>query len=149
MFVNGFAIGASVNYTFAHILYLTKTEVHYIVTALVGMSRGFAGSFGSAMGGGFFQRELKAGLEDGFARHGLSGKEGLVRKLLGSPALVRSLTGAEREIATQSYEHAIRMLLFGGFVIMVVASFVQAGTGWTPPPEEPAAEDVENPRRED
>ncbi|OJI99767.1 hypothetical protein ASPVEDRAFT_39141 [Aspergillus versicolor CBS 583.65] len=149
MFVNGFAIGASMNYTFAHILYLTKTEVHYIVTALVGMSRGFAGSFGSAMGGGFFQRELKAGLEDGFARHGLSGKEGLVRKLLGSPALVRSLTGAEREVATQSYEHAIRMLLFGGFVIMVVASLVQAGTGWAPPPEEPTDENVENSRRED
>ncbi|KAL4784783.1 major facilitator superfamily domain-containing protein [Aspergillus varians] len=148
MFVNGFAIGASLNYTFAHILYLTRPEVHYIVTALVGMSRGFAGSFGSAMGGGFFQRELKAGLEDGFARHGLSGKEGLVHKLLGSPALVGSLTGAEKEVAVQSYAHAIQMLLLGGFVIMIGASIAQAGTGWAPPPEELSVQD-ENLHRED
>ncbi|KAL4915824.1 major facilitator superfamily domain-containing protein [Aspergillus aurantiobrunneus] len=141
MFINGFAIGASMNYTFAHILYQTRLEVHYIVTALVGMSRGFAGSFGSAMGGGFFQRELKAGLEDGFARHGLSGKDDLVHKLLGSPVLVRTLAGAEREVAMQSYEHAIKMLLLGGFVIMIVASIAQAGTGWTPPSEEPARDD--------
>ncbi|KAL4990025.1 major facilitator superfamily domain-containing protein [Aspergillus falconensis] len=152
MFVNGFAIGASMNYTFAHILYLTKPEVHYIVTALVGMSRGFAGSFGSAMGGGFFQRELKAGLEDGFARHGLPGEDGLIHKLLGSPALVGTLTGAEQEVAMQSYEHAIKMLLLGGFGIMIVAAIAQAGTGWTAPApsssEEPSAPELENPHRE-
>ncbi|CBF87039.1 putative MFS multidrug transporter [Aspergillus nidulans FGSC A4] len=152
MFVDGFAIGASMNYTFAHILYLTKPEVHYIVTALVGMSRGFAGSFGSAMGGGFFQRELKAGLEDGFARHGLSGEEGLIHKLLGSPALVGSLTGAEKEVAMQSYEYAIKMLLLGGFGIMIVASIAQAGTGRTAPApslsEEPSALGVDNSNRD-
>ncbi|KAL4928206.1 putative MFS multidrug transporter [Aspergillus undulatus] len=148
MFINGFGIGASMNYTFAHILYLTKPEVHYIVTALVGMSRGFAGSFGSAMGGGFFQRELKAGLEDGFAQHGLKNENGLIHKLLGSPALVGTLEGAEREVALQSYEHAIKMLLLGGFVIMIFASLAQAGTGWTPPPEEAAVEG-ENLHRED
>ncbi|KAL4944266.1 hypothetical protein BDV06DRAFT_187707 [Aspergillus oleicola] len=143
MFINGFGIGASMNYTFAHILYLTKPEVHYIVTALVGMSRGFAGSFGSAMGGGFFQRELKAGLEDGFARHGLKNEEGLIHRLLGSPALVRTLAGDEREVAVMSYQRANQMLLLGGFVILVVASLAQAGTGWTPPPEEPAQQDEE------
>ncbi|KAL4814679.1 major facilitator superfamily domain-containing protein [Aspergillus spinulosporus] len=151
MFVDGFAIGASMNYTFAHILYLTKPEVHYIVTALVGMSRGFAGSFGSAMGGGFFQRELKAGLEDGFARHGLSGEEGLIHKLLGSPALVGTLTGAEKEVAMQSYEYAIKMLLLGGFGIMIVASIAQAGTGRTAPApslsEEPSAPGVDDSHR--
>jgi hypothetical protein len=148
MFVNGFGIGASMNYTFAHILHLTKPEVHYIVTALVGMARGFAGSFGSAMGGGFYQRELQAGLEDGFARHGLSGKDGLIHKLLGSPALVEKLAGIEREVAVQSYEHAIKSLLLGGFVIMIVASVAQAGTGWAPPSEESSAQDDENLHRE-
>ncbi|KAL4809889.1 major facilitator superfamily domain-containing protein [Aspergillus unguis] len=150
MFIDGFAIGASMNYTFAHILYLTKPSVHYIVTALVGMSRGFAGSFGSAMGGGFFQRELKSGLEDGFKRHGLEGKEGLVTRLLGSPVLVGKLEGVEKEVAMQSYEHAIKMLLLGGFVIMLVASVAQAGTGWTAPEEEAVeAEDEQNLHRED
>ncbi|KAL2867329.1 putative MFS multidrug transporter [Aspergillus lucknowensis] len=141
VFLNGFMIGASMNYTFAHILYLTKPEVHYIVIALVGMARGFAGSFGSAIGGGFFQRQLKAGLEDGFARHGLSGEDGLIHKLLGSPALVEQLTGVEKDVAMQSYEHAIKSLLLGGFVIMIVATIAQAGTGWTPPPQETRVED--------
>ncbi|KAL2825031.1 major facilitator superfamily domain-containing protein [Aspergillus cavernicola] len=149
MFLNGFCIGASMNYTFAHILHLTPPEVHYIVTALVGMARGFAGSFGSAMGGGFFQRELQAGLEDGFAKHGLSGKDGLIHKLLGSPALVRQLTGVEREVAVQSYEHAIKMLLLGGFVILIVATIAQAGTGWTPPLEETKVQEDEDLHRED
>ncbi|KAL4879299.1 major facilitator superfamily domain-containing protein [Aspergillus karnatakaensis] len=149
MFLNGFGIGASMNYTFAHILYRTKPEVHYIVTALVGMARGFAGSFGSAMGGGFYQRELQAGLEDGFARRGLSGKEGLIHKLLGSPALVGKLTGVEREVAVESYQNAIRSLLLGGFVIMIVATAAQAGTGWAAPAEEPRVQDDENSHRED
>lgn len=133
MLIDGAAIGASMNYTFAHILFLTKPEVHYIVTALVGMSRGFAGSFGSAMGGGFFQRELQSGLEDGFARHGVQGEEALVRKLLGSPALVSGLRGVEKVVAVESYERAIKMLFLGGFVIMIFASVAQAGTGWTAP----------------
>lgn len=144
IFLNGFMIGASMNYTFAHILYLTKPEVHYIVIALVGMSRGFAGSFGSAMGGGFFQRQLKAGLEDGFARHGLSGQDGLIHKLLGSPALVGQLTGVEKEVAMQSYEHAIKSLLLGSFAIMIIATIAQAGTGWTPPAREPKADEDEH-----
>ncbi|KAL3466131.1 major facilitator superfamily domain-containing protein [Aspergillus heterothallicus] len=136
MFLNGSMIGASMNYTFIHILHLTKPSVHYIVTALVGMSRGFAGSFGSAMGGGLFQRELKAGLQDGFAKHGLANKEGLIHKLLGSPALVAKLSGAEKEVAVQSYQRAIQSLLLGGFVIMLVAAVAQSGTGWTAPPAE-------------
>ncbi|KAI9371322.1 major facilitator superfamily domain-containing protein [Aspergillus egyptiacus] len=144
MFINGFSVGASMNYTFAHILHLTRPEVHYIVTALVGMSRGFAGSFGAAMGGGFFQRELKAGLEDGFSKHGLRGEEGLVHKLLGSPALVGTLAGIEKEVAVLSYERAIKMLLLGGFVILIGAAIAQAGTGWTPPTEGDEGQEDEN-----
>ncbi|KKK14409.1 hypothetical protein P175DRAFT_0456321 [Aspergillus ochraceoroseus IBT 24754] len=148
-FFNGFIIGASMNYTFAHILHLTKPEVHYIVTALMGMSRGFAGSFGSAIGGGFFQRELKNGLETGYAKQGLSGKEEIIHKLLGSPALIRKLDSVDREVAMESYERAIKMLLLGGFVIILLATVAQAGTGWTPPQEEDNSVEEESPLHED
>ncbi|RAL08907.1 putative MFS multidrug transporter [Aspergillus homomorphus CBS 101889] len=129
-FVNGLAVGALLNYTLSHLLYLTHTDVHYIVGALVGMSRGFAGSFGSAIGGGFFMRELKRGLEARFRDHGLEDREELVRKLLGSPALVKSLTGVERAVAVQSYEQAIQRLFLGSCVLILVAAAAQAGTGW-------------------
>src|SRR5699024_7067446 len=96
-FLNGLFAGALMNYTLAHLLHLTNPNVHYIVTSLVAMSRGFAGSFGSAVGGGLFSRELKRALETGFSRRGLFNKDELIRKLLGSPALVMDLTGADKE----------------------------------------------------
>jgi hypothetical protein len=134
-FFNGLFIGASMNYALSHMLHLTDPNVHYIVTSLLGMFRGSAGSFGSAIGGGFFQRELKKALEKGFGKHGLSGKDDLVRKLLGSPALVRILSGVEKEVAIQSYEHAVKILILGGCVLAVVATMLQACTGWRAPHE--------------
>lgn len=134
-FFNGLFIGASMNYALSHMLHLTDPNVHYIVTSLLGMFRGSAGSFGSAIGGGFFQRELKKALEKGFGDHGLSGKEDLVRKLLGSPALVRNLSGLEKEVAIQSYEQAVRVLILGGCVLALVATIIQACTGWRAPHE--------------
>ncbi|KAF7158863.1 hypothetical protein CNMCM6106_005821 [Aspergillus hiratsukae] len=132
-FFNGLFIGASMNYALSHMLHLTDPNVHYIVTSLLGMFRGSAGSFGSAIGGGFFQRELKKALEKGFGKHGLSAKDDLVRKLLGSPALVRNLSGLEKEVAIQSYEHAVKVLILGGCVLALVATLIQACTGWTAP----------------
>ncbi|KAF7589555.1 hypothetical protein BBP40_004179 [Aspergillus hancockii] len=120
------------NYSLSHILHLTSPSVHYVVSALIAMSRGFAGSFGSAIGGGFFQRELKTSLETGFADHDLGKQDDLIRKLLGSPALVKSLTGIERAVAVQSYEQAVKTLLLGGCVLALAATVAQAGTGWTP-----------------
>ncbi|KAF7164152.1 hypothetical protein CNMCM5623_008842 [Aspergillus felis] len=134
-FFNGLFIGASMNYALSHMLHLTHPNVHYIVTSLIGMFRGSAGSFGSAIGGGFFQRELKKALEKGFGKHGLSAKDDLVRKLLGSPALVRKLSGLEKEVAIQSYEHAIKLLILGGCVLALVATIIQACTGWRAPHE--------------
>ncbi|GIK01869.1 hypothetical protein Aspvir_005910 [Aspergillus viridinutans] len=134
-FFNGLFIGASMNYALSHMLHLTDPNVHYIVTSLLGMFRGSAGSFGSAIGGGFFQRELKKALEKGFGKHGLLAKDDLVRKLLGSPALVRKLSGLEKEVAIQSYEHAIKLLVFGGCVLALVATIIQACTGWRAPHE--------------
>lgn len=120
------------NYTLSHLLHLTNTHVHYIVTALVAMSRGLAGSFGSAVGGGFFARVLKSSLEAGFSSRNLPQKPDLVRKLLGSPALVAHLDGVEHIVAIESYERAVKMLFLAGGIVALFATCVQAGVGWTP-----------------
>lgn len=119
-------------YTLSHVLHLTGSQLHYIVSALIAMSRGFAGSFGSAIGGGFFTRILKSSLETGFAQHGLPPQPELVRTLLGSPTTINSLAGVERFVAIQSYGHAIRMLFLAGSLLALVATAFQAGTGRTP-----------------
>lgn len=130
-FLNGLFAGSLMNYTLSHVLHLTSPHVHYIVSSLIAMSRGFAGSFGSAVGGGFFTRILKTSLEDGFAQHDLPSRPDLIRTLLGSPATVMRLTGSERLVAIQSYEHAIRMLFLGGSLVALTATAFQAATGWT------------------
>ncbi|KAJ5475708.1 hypothetical protein N7539_007995 [Penicillium diatomitis] len=131
-FINGFFAGSLMNYTLSHVLHLTSPEVHYIVSSLIAMSRGFAGSFGSAIGGGFFTRVLKNALETSFQQHKMSPRPDLIRTLLGSPATVMSLTGTERLIAIQGYEHAIRMLFMGGSLVALAATAFQAATGWVP-----------------
>lgn len=95
--------------------------------------RGFAGSFGSAIGGGLFTRTLRDGLEKGFEENGgLAGREDLVRRLLGSPALVKALKGSERAVAVDSYTASLKGLLVGGAGLALAMVFVQAGTGWNP-----------------
>lgn len=129
-FLDGLFAGSLMNYTLSHVLHLTNPESHYIISSLVAMSRGFAGSFGSAIGGGFFARVLKASLETGFSQHGLSPHPELVRTLLGSPATVLNLSGLERLVAIQSYEYATRMLFLAGGALALLATVFQAGTGW-------------------
>ena len=85
------------NYTLAHVLHLTVPVTHLIVIPLNAMFRGMSGSFGSAISGGLFARVLRSTLESDFADHGLKGKESLVRQLLGTPTLVKSLVGVERK----------------------------------------------------
>lgn len=125
------------NYTLSHLLHLTSPQVHYIVTSLVAMSRGFAGSFGSSVGGGLFSRELTKALESGFSKRGMFGRDELIRKLLGSPALVMSLSGPERDVAVHSYEQAVQRLFLAAGVLALAATIIQAGTGWNSPKEEP------------
>ena len=49
-------------------------------------------------------RVLKVRLQNGFEENGgMEGREDLVRRLLGSPALVKTLKGLEKKIATASY----------------------------------------------
>ncbi|TKA31785.1 hypothetical protein B0A50_01864 [Salinomyces thailandicus] len=126
----GAVTGAALNYTLAHLLHLTPKSTHYMATSLVATFRGFAGSFGSAIGGGMFTRKLATSLQSHFESEGLHHKERLIRRLLGSPALVGELTGVDKEVAIRGYEDALRMLFLAGAGLAVVMVFVQAGTGW-------------------
>lgn len=74
---------------------------------------------------------LKSELETGFEKHGgLEGCEDLVRKLLGSPALVKLLEGNEKMVAVNAYVSSLRQLLLCGGALAVCMVFVQAATGW-------------------
>ena len=99
---------------------------------MAGMFRSFAGSFGSSIGGGVFFRELKRALEKGFANKGGVPDDGeLLRKLLGSPALVKTLDEPAKTIAMDSYATSIHNLFLAGTVLALAMTLVQAGTGWT------------------
>ncbi|ORY12418.1 major facilitator superfamily domain-containing protein [Clohesyomyces aquaticus] len=130
VFCNGLVTGASLNYTLVHLLHLTLPEVHPIVLSLLATFRGFAGSFGSAIGGGFFTRVLHRSLVDGFADAGLKHRQDLIRRLVGSPALVNHLEGKEQEIAINAYEAGLKALFLGGVGLAVLVVAIQAGTGW-------------------
>jgi hypothetical protein len=133
VFLNGLITGAALNYTLVHLLHLTWPDLHPIIISLLATFRGFAGSFGSAIGGGFFGRVLHRSLVDGFADAGLTHRDDLVRKLLGSPALVGKLEGIERDIAVSAYQDAIKALFFAATGLAVVVTLVQACTGWKKP----------------
>ena len=134
--LNGACTGATLNYTLAHLLHLTRPKTHFITISLLTTFRGFGGTFGSAIGGGIFQRILKSTLETGFADRGLKGRGELIRELLGSPASVASLSGAEHEVAVDAYVAALTGIFLAGGILATIMIFVQAGTGWTTPTEE-------------
>lgn len=136
VFFCGAVTGAAVNYSLAHVLHLTPSSTHYVASSLVATFRGFAGSFGSAIGGGLFVRTLYTSLEEGFEERGLRHREDLVRRLLGSPDLVENLGGVDREVAIHGYEQALKTLFIAGAVLAGVMIIAQAGTGWTAPEEE-------------
>lgn len=74
-----------------------------------------------------------------------------MRRLLGSPALVGTLEGAERAVAIKGYEDALKGLFLAGAALAALTVLVQAGTGWKGAGEEKIvseeAEDLE--RREE
>ncbi|KAK7514383.1 major facilitator superfamily domain-containing protein [Phyllosticta citriasiana] len=133
-FINGTVTGAVINYTLVHTLHLTPPATHFIVTSLLATFRGFAGSFGAAAGGGIFARFLSRFLNEGFHAHGIDPREErvkeLIRRLVGSPALVGRLQGVEKEVAVASYEGALRGLFLVAVAVGVGVVFAQAGTGW-------------------
>ncbi len=123
-FILGLFTGSALNYTLAHLLHLTDPSTHFIASSLIATFRGFAGSFGSAIAGGIFLRTLRSQLQEGIE------DEGLIRKLLGAPALVPGLVGREGEVARAAYEGALRRVFFIGAGLAAVMIVVQAGTGW-------------------
>lgn len=153
VFCNGFSTGAALNYTLAHILHVSSPDTHYIATGLLATFRGFAGSFGTSIGGGVFTRKLREELAIGFQKldgtSGLSpGRVNLITRLVGSPNLVYggALSTAERAVAVDGYEVALKVLYTSSFALTVFVLFVQAGTGWTAPAnqenEEQIAEEI-------
>lgn len=133
VFLNGLITGAALNYTLVHLLHLTLPEVHPIIISLLATFRGFAGSFGSAIGGGLFGRVLYRSLVDGFADAGLKHRGDLIRRLLGSPALVSKLEGTEKTIAVGAYQDAIKALFYAATGLAIIVTLVQACTGWRSP----------------
>jgi hypothetical protein len=145
VFLNGLVTGAATNYALVHLLHLTLPEVHPIVISLLATFRGFSGSFGSAIGGGYFVRVLHKSLDNGFAKAGLKGRGELTRRLLGSPALVGRLEGAERTVAVGAYADALKALFLCAVGMSVLVVIVQAGTGW----KEPAKNEEQRMREEE
>jgi predicted MFS family arabinose efflux permease len=127
-FANGLCAGAAVNYTFHHALHLVKPEVRFIIVSLLTTFRGFAGTFGSAIGGGIFSRVLRKSLQQGFADAGLSGRGDLIKRLLGSPRVVQGLVGIEKGIAIDAYTKATQSLFWAGVILSGIMLIVQSGT---------------------
>ncbi|KAK1731097.1 major facilitator superfamily transporter [Colletotrichum acutatum] len=138
--LNGLATGATLNYTLAHLLHLSRPEEHFISTSLLGTFRGFGGSFGTAIGGGVFYRLLRSGLVASFTELDggerlAEGREELITKLIGSPALVFNggLSSAEHGIAVERYAAASMGTWRAAAALAVVAILCQASTGWRSP----------------
>lgn len=134
-FANGLCTGAALNYTLSHLLFLTLPNDHFIVTGLIATFRGFAGSFGSAIGSGIFLRVLQSSLDTGFKERHMKGEKELTRRLLGSPALVSTLDGAEKEVAIAGYATALQTLFVTASGMALLMVVFQAGTGWKAPKE--------------
>ncbi|KAL5594393.1 hypothetical protein BROUX41_001328 [Berkeleyomyces rouxiae] len=141
VFLNGLATGGGMNYTLAHMLHLTTPDVHFVSTSLLGMFRGFGGSFGTAIGGGYFMRLIKSIITKDFER--LDGgvlseahKEMIV-KLAARPEFVfdGGLSPAEQIIARNGYAAALQQTWRVAALIGVGAIILQAMCGWKAPAE--------------
>lgn len=80
-------------------------------------------------------------LQEGFEKRGLHDKGDLVRKLLGSPALVANLPRVAKEVAVDGYVAALKTLFTVGSALAAVMVLFQAGTGWGAPEEKEVLED--------
>ncbi|RMZ87880.1 hypothetical protein DV736_g4890, partial [Chaetothyriales sp. CBS 134916] len=145
LFFNGFASGALLNYSLAHLLHLTHPTTHAFVLSLNAMVRGLSGSLGSSIAGGIFLRTLSSTLTEGFEQEHLKDKADLIRRLLGSPMIVYQLDGLDHEIAIVGYMIAIRTLFLVGAATSGAMFLFQAGTGWTSPKPEEEENEVQVP----
>lgn len=129
-FGNGLCTGAALNYTLVHSLHITPAATHFIISSLVTTFRGFGASFGSAVGGGIFARALTAAFYEMSEKRGLERDGELLRKLLGTPAIIGTLEGVWKEVAVESFVAAFRSLFVAGGCLALGFVVVQAGTGW-------------------
>ncbi|KAK7746406.1 hypothetical protein SLS53_002365 [Cytospora paraplurivora] len=150
VFSNGVCTGSALNYTLAHLLHLATPDTHFVATGLLATFRGFAGSFGTAIGGGIFMRKLKEQLTSGYEL--LDGtidlspaRQTLVKRLAGSPSLVWSgiLTEAERDVAVRGYEVSFKVMYTSAVALVLLVLIVQASTGWTEPSNQESEEEIE------
>lgn len=156
VFANGVCTGAALNYTLAHILHVAVPGTHYIATGLWTTFRGFAGSFGTSIGGGIFARRLREDLAVGFGRLDDStgdlspDRVNLIKRLVGSPNLVfgGTLSDAERAVAVHGYEASLKNLYTYAVILTVVVVFLQAATGWAAPADQ-ADQQEETPLEEE
>jgi MFS family permease len=138
---NGLCAGGGMNYTLAHIQHLVHTDVRLIAISIFFTFRGFAGTFGATVGGGIFNRALKAALVRRFDEEDIVLPDALLRKLVGSARAVQDLGGFARKAAVQGYVDALRTLFFSSIGLAIVTLVLQACTGWK------GAEDREKERR--
>ena len=140
--LNGFATGATLNYTLAHLLHLSLKEHHFITMSLFATFRGFGGSFGTSIGGGVFYRYLRESLTKGFLA--LDGSDSLtparqrlISRLLGTPNIVHdgSLSPAAQAVAINGYAGAIGGVWHAAAIATLIVLVAMAGTGWTSPTE--------------
>ena len=120
------------NYTLAHIQHLVHTDVRLIAISIFFTFRGFAGTFGATVGGGIFNRALKAALIRRFDEEDMVLPDSLLRKLVGSPRAVYDLRlgGYARKAAIQGYVDALQALFYAGVGLAIVTLLLQACTGW-------------------
>jgi predicted MFS family arabinose efflux permease len=136
VFACGLATGAGINYTLAHVLHLTSPSTHFMASSLLATFRGFAGSFGSSVGGGYFIRVLRTQLERRLG--GYAGSEEMIERLLGSPEAVGGLPWEYQGLARRAYVDALAGLWWVAAGVALFCCLLQAGTGWTAAEEEAA-----------
>ena len=140
-FANGLCTGAALNYTLVHALHITQPSTHFVVSSLISTFRGFGASFGATLGSGIWERALTSTFNSILDQRNLPRDPVLLEKLIGSPAVVASLTGLRKEIAILSYEAAFKALFLSGGIMALVFLTIQAGTGWKAPEKTEAAEE--------
>ncbi|KAF4595300.1 Major facilitator superfamily domain, general substrate transporter [Ophiocordyceps camponoti-floridani] len=155
VFINGFATGAALNYTMAHLLHLCHPDTEYVAASLLATFRGFGGSFGTSIGGGMFYRFLRRSLARGFlaldgGQHLSPAHSTLIPRLLGMPELVLhgGLSSEEQKVALNGYAGAIGFVWMAAAILMLMVMAAQAATGWTAPKPLRSADTVAHRRDE-
>lgn len=127
MFCNGSITGAILHYSLAHLIQVTSFSDRLMATALITTFRGFASSFGAAIGGGIFARALSSSLRIGLDRIGFQNKEQLIKSLIGKPALAHQLSGQVAAVVIQASAQTVGLVFLSGSFLALGGFVFQAG----------------------